>query len=57
MWRFDFDMCNFWDRGDIEEIVQGVKSAAGGHHRANFVPGRVEEACAGNIVEDFVMRL
>jgi len=50
-------MCNFWDCGDIEEIVQGVKSAAGGHHRANFVLERVAEACPGNIVEDFFMRL
>ena len=41
----------------MEELVQGVKSAAGGRHRSNFVLEKVAEACPGNIVEDFFMLL
>jgi hypothetical protein len=57
LWLLVSDMCNFRGRGLIEEFVQGVKSAAGGRHRSNFVLERVAEACPGNVVEDFFMLL
>ena len=57
LWVLVFNMCNFRDRGLIEEFVQGVNCDAGGHHRSNCVLERVAEACPGNIVEDFFMLL
>jgi hypothetical protein len=57
LWILVYDMCNFRGHGLIEEFIKGVKSAAGGRHRSNFVLERVEEACLGNVVEDFFMLL
>jgi len=50
-------MCNIRHHGHIEKFIQATKSAAGGHHRYNFVLERVGEACPGNIVVDFFMLL
>jgi hypothetical protein len=44
-------------RSLIEEFIHGVKSAACGRHRPNFVLERVAEACPGNIIGDFFMLL
>jgi hypothetical protein len=50
-------MCNFHSHGLIEELIQGVKSAAGGHDRSNCVRERVAVTCSGIIVKDFFMLL
>jgi hypothetical protein len=57
LWLLASDMCNFRGHSFIEEFLQGVKSAAGGRDRSNFVLERLVAACAGNIVEDFFMLL
>ena len=57
LWLLVFDMCNFQGRGLIERFVQGVKSAAGGRHRSNFVLETVAEVCPGNILEHFFILL
>jgi len=51
LWLVVLDICNIRGHGLIKEFVQGVKSAASGHHRSNCVLERVAEACPGNIVD------
>ena len=57
LWLLVFNMCNLQGRGHMEEVVQGVKSAAGRPHRSNFVLETEAKACPGNIVENFFVLL
>jgi len=41
----------------MEELIQGVKSAADGSDWSNSVRARVAEACPTNIVVDFFILL
>jgi len=50
-----FDVCNLRGRGCVKQCVQALKSATGGRAWYKFVLERVQEACPGNIVEDFFM--
>jgi H+/Cl- antiporter ClcA len=57
LWLLVFDVRKFQGHSVIQESVHGIQSAEGGCHWYNIVLESIAEACHGNIVEDFFMRL